>query len=54
MSESEAGASGPTGGTRLHLERVLEDMESLGIVTEIAGKVTPLLQLQCSLILHHA
>jgi hypothetical protein len=36
---ADSGASEPVGSTKLLLERVLDDMESLGIVTELAGKV---------------
>jgi len=39
MAEAEAGGAGVPGGTKVQLERVLDDMESLGIVTELAGKV---------------
>jgi hypothetical protein len=39
MAEVEPGASEVVGSTKVLLERVLDDMESLGIVTELAGKV---------------
>jgi hypothetical protein len=39
MAEADPGASEVAGSTKVLLERVLDEMESLGIVTELAGKV---------------
>lgn len=50
MAEAEPGASEVVGSTKVFLKRVLDDMESLGIVTELAGKVQQqLLQKQTAL-----
>ncbi len=38
-----AGATDIAGSLKLQIERVLDDMESLGIVTELAEKVDSLL-----------
>lgn len=36
---ADPGTSEASGSTKLLLERVMDDMASLGIVTELAGKV---------------